>query len=418
LAKSKKKKTNKITKQFLGTLLLSAVICLSIYIVYVIIDLIANPTDKFIIQNDLLTAEESTVGYVIREESIIKAKDNEKEIVKIKDEGEKVAKGENILRYCAENEEEINKQIQSLDEQIQEAYESQQGLFSSDIKSLEHQIEEKLGELRGKNSIEEIVEYKKDINNYISKKAKIAGELSPAGSYINDLIKEREVLEKELYNSTEYVVADKSGVVSYRIDNLEDTLTPDNFEILTRKYLEDLELKTGQLVASNNNLVKIVNNFNCYLAIITDSEEAETVKEGDSIYLRLLNVQKVKAQIEYIKDDGGRKVIVLKITEGVEKLINYRKISVDVIWWENEGLKVPNSSIIYENGLSYIVKTASGNLNKILVKIVDQNENYCIIRNYKTSELEEMGYTAEEIRKIKQVNIYDEILVNPYPEEL
>lgn len=418
MAKSKNKKTNKIVKQFFGIVLLSAAICLSVYIFYTIINLITNPTDNFIIQKDLLTAEESTIGYVIREEKIIETKNYENGIVKIKDEGEKVAKGENIFRYYTENEDEINMQIQNLDGEIQEALKGQTGLFSSDIKSLEHQIEEKLDDLKEKNSIQEINEYKKDINNYISKKAKIAGELSPAGSYINKLIKQRAELEKELYNSTEYVVADTSGVVSYRIDNLEDIFTPTNFENLTKKSLEELDLKTGQIVASSDNVVKIVNNFECYVVIMSNSEEAKEVEKGDSVYLRLSNMQKIKAKIDYIKDDGGHRLLVLKITDGVEYLINYRKISVDITWWEREGLKAPKNSIIYENGLSYIVRMTAGNLNKILVKVVQENGNYCIIRNYKTSELEEMGYTADEIRKMKQVSIYDEILANPSPEEI
>ena len=59
MAKSKNKKTNKIVKQFFGIVLLSAAICLSVYIFYTIINLITNPTDNFIIQKDLLTAEES-----------------------------------------------------------------------------------------------------------------------------------------------------------------------------------------------------------------------------------------------------------------------------------------------------------------------------------------------------------------------
>jgi len=418
LAKSKKKKINKIAKQFLGIVLLSAVICLSVYIIYVLINLITNPTDNFIIQKDILTAEESTVGYVIREEKIIETKTYENGIVKIKEEGQKVAKGENIFRYYTENEDEITTQLQNLDEQIQEALEGQTGLFSSDIKSLEHQIEEKLDELRGKNSIQEINEYKKDISNYISKKAKIAGELSPAGSYINDLIKQKATLEQELYNSTEYVVADVSGVVSYRIDNLEDELTPNSFENLTKKYLENLDLKTGQIIASNDNVVKIINNFECYIAIISDSKESEEIEEGDNIYLRLSNMQKIKAKIEHIKEEGGERILVLKITDGVERLINYRKISVDVIWWEREGLKAPKSSIIYENGLSYIIRKSSGNLSKILVKVIEENNNFCIIRNYKTTELEEMGYAAGEINKMDQVSIYDEILTNPSPDEI
>jgi len=418
LAKSKNKKVNKITKQLFGIVLLSLAICFSFYIIYVIINLFTNPTDNFIIKKDLLTAEESTVGYIIREEKVIETKSYENGIVKIKDEGEKVAKGENIFRYYTENEDEINAQIQDIDKQVQVALDGQNNLFPTDIKSLDNQIEEKLKNIIGGNNVQEIAEHKKDINTYISKKAKIAGELSPAGSYINDLIKQRSLLEQELYDSTEYVVAESSGVVSYRIDGLENILTPSGFENLSKEYLEEFKLKTGQLIASNENSVKIVNNFECYIVIISNSKEAENAKEGDKIYLKMSNLQKVKAKVEYIKEESGSRLFILKITEGVENLINYRKISVDIVWWEKEGLKAPKSAIIYENGLSYIVKTISGVSRKILVKVEQENDKYCIIRNYKTSELEKMGYTVEEINKMKQVNIYDEILVSPSIEEL
>jgi len=418
LAKSKNKKVNKITKQLFGIVLLSLAICFSFYIIYVIINLFTNPTDNFIIKKDLLTAEESTVGYIIREEKVIETKSYENGIVKIKDEGEKVAKGENIFRYYTENEDEINAQIQDIDKQVQVALDGQNNLFPTDIKSLDNQIEEKLKNIIGGNNVQEIAEHKKDINTYISKKAKIAGELSPAGSYINDLIKQRSLLEQELYDSTEYVVAESSGVVSYRIDGLENILTPSGFENLSKEYLEEFKVKTGQLIASNENSVKIVNNFECYIVIISNSKEAENAKEGDKIYLKMSNLQKVKAKVEYIKEESGSRLFILKITEGVENLINYRKISVDIVWWEKEGLKAPKSAIIYENGLSYIVKTISGVSRKILVKVEQENDKYCIIRNYKTSELEKMGYTVEEINKMKQVNIYDEILVSPSIEEL
>ena len=97
---------------------------------------------------------------------------------------------------------------------------------------------------------------------------------------------------------------------------------------------------------------------------------------------------------------------------------NYRKISLNLIWWEEEGLRVPNTSIIYENGLSYVIRTKAGILNKILVKVVNENDNYCIIRNYKTEELKNMGYTAEKINNMRKISIYDEVLANPDIEEI
>ena len=110
---------------------------------------------------------------------------------------------------------------------------------------------------------------------------------------------------------------------------------------------------------------------------------------------------------------NGRQLIILKVTQGVEDLIKYRKISLDIVWWEREGLRVPNSSIIYENGLSYVVRNRAGAKSRILVKILKENENYSIIGNYKTEELKELGFSATEISKMSQIGIYDEVLVNP-----
>ena len=53
--------------------------------------------------------------------------------------------------------------------------------------------------------------------------------------------------------------------------------------------------------------------------------------------------------MEYIKEqDDGKVMIVFKIDKEVEKLIAYRKIALDVIWWSYSGLKVPNSAIMQE----------------------------------------------------------------------
>lgn len=52
-------------------------------------------------------------------------------------------------------------------------------------------------------------------------------------------------------------------------------------------------------------------------------------------------------------------------------------------------------------------------LSKILVKTVNENEKYCIITNYKTEELKEMGYTMQQINSMRKISMYDEILADP-----
>lgn len=331
----------------------------------------------------------------------------------IKNEGERVAEGNPVLKYYNVNEEEITNQINELNGQIQQALLGKEDLLTSDIKALETQIEKELECLKNENNMQDIIEYKNNISDYIVKKAKIAGSLSAAGEYINNLISQRNSLEQTLNNGAQYVNSNMSGVVSYRIDGLEEQLSINNLENLTSDYLKSLNLTTGQIVAKNDSKAKVVNNFECYIAVTFNSENAKQSKEGAKVTLRLSNHEEIKAQVYKIKDEGNQKLIIFKITDGVEGLINYRKISLDVIWWQYTGLIVPKSAILYENGKSYILVKKNANYSKILVEVEKENDNYCLIDNYNTEDLIEFGYTTEEINKMKEVKLYDEIVVDP-----
>ncbi|MDR0979427.1 MAG: hypothetical protein LBL91_05880 [Lachnospiraceae bacterium] len=383
------------------------------YLLYSIFMLLKEPTDVFVIQNAEIAMEEKVEGYIIREESIIQGENYNNGMSQIKSEGEKVAKNEPIFRYYTANEEELLNQIGQVDSKINEALNNQNQIFSSDIKALERQIERRIQGISEITDISEIQEYKKDINTYLNTKSKIAGELSPAGSYLKELYLQKNELQKRLDAGTEYIKASSSGVVSYRVDGLESVLTIAGFSGLNKDVLNGLNLKTGQIIATSNKQGKIVNNYECYIACIMTSEESSNSKQGDKVKLKLLNKEKISATIEYIAKNEDYNLVVFKITNYVEELMSYRKISFDVVWWSETGLKVPNSSIIYNNGLAYIIRNRAGYVDVLLVNKVRETQNYTIVEPYTTSELRNLGFSTEEIRNTKSVTIYDEIISNP-----
>ncbi len=114
-----------------------------------------------------------------------------------------------------------------------------------------------------------------------------------------------------------------------------------------------------------------------------------------------------------MQQDDGDVMIIFRTNKLVEYLISYRKISLDVIWWSYSGLKIPNSAIIEEGGISYIIRNRTGYRDKILIKIKKQNKNYSIIENYDWSELRDLGYEDQEISSMKSISLYDEVLANP-----
>ena len=411
------KKQHQKKKVKLNIKLVLAAIILLIFVIcftYSIISLFINPTDTFMIDNGEISSYEEAVGYIIRDEKLFQGENYKNGISQIKTEGQRVAKGDPIFRYFTNNEESLNKKIAELDVQIQDAIAQNSNIYSSDIASIDKQIEENLRSISTVNKKTDLLELKKRINNALTKKAKLTGEQSPAGSYINELVTQRSKYEEKLNSGSEYINATVSGVVSYKVDGLEDKLTVNNIDKLTEEYLSGLKLKTGEMIPSSNESGKIVNNYYCYIATILKSDEAKNAEVNDTVNIHLTTGDEIKTIIEYISEqENGNKLIVLKIKDCVEKLINYRKISFEIVWWSAKGLRVPNSSIIEEDGKKSIVRKRIGYTDKILVKVLKSTEDYSIIENYTSMELKELGYTNKEIENMKNISLYDEILLKP-----
>lgn len=386
-----------------------------IYVIYSIYKLIEHPTDIFIVENGKVSEDKLVEGYIIREETVIKGENYKNGMATIKNEGERAAKDETIFRYYSQNEERLEKKIAELDVKIDEAKATDTTLlYTSDIRVIEKDIDNKIYSIHSTNDIQKINEYKKEIDKLISKKMDIIGNASPANSYIKQLINERNECVSKLNSESESVTSPLSGMVSYKVDGLENVLTNSNFSSYNREFFKDLNLKTGQIIATSNECGKIVNNYNCNIVTIMKQEELKGIEQGKRLNLRLSNGKEIPTTIQYIIEKENEDVLVVfKIEKEVEELINYRKISFEIIFWSHTGLKVPNTSIIEENGLSYVVRNRAGYLDKILVKVKTKNDTYAIVTNYDNEELKELGYTSTQIRNIKNITIYDEILTRP-----
>ena len=414
--KENRKVEGKNIKKTMAVLILIAVI---IYALFMVLKLIKNPTDTFIVSNGKLSDEETVNGYIVRDEKIVENQRRGKSIIRIKDEGQRVAKGNPIYRYYSDKELDLENKIADLNSKIQEAMEDNDNRFSSDKKLLETQIENELDNIYKKNEIQKIQEYKKNINSYVTKKSKIVGDSSPAGSYIKSLIDERSKYETQLESEAEYINAQTSGVVSYKVDGLENVLVPNDLGKLNKEFLEGLNLKKGQNIASSDDSAKIVNNYKCYIIFNSDSDQAKEVETNEKIKIKVQDSSEITATIKnIITESDGSKTIAVEIEEQVEELISYRSISFDIIWWSATGFRIPNSAIKTVNNVNYVVRNRNGYYNKMAVKILKQSEDYSIVEQCSRSELIELGLTTSEISDQKNITLYDEVLLNPTEEQL
>ena len=317
------KKKNKFI-QFLGKhkkkIIMLVLLCIIIYIVYIVTQLVKNPTDTVYVEMGQIQQEETAVGYIIRDETVLKGKNYKNGIEQIKTEGEKVAKDQEIFRYYSNNENNLVEKIQELDTKIDEAMANKENtVLPSDTKLLQQQIDSKINSLYGESDLTKIKESKQEINNNMTKIAKITGEKSPAGSYLKKLIDQRSKYENQLNSGSEYLTATRSGVVSYRVDGYEDILTPDDFSKYTKQFLNDLNLKTGQIIPSSSESGKIIDNYYAYIVTVLDSEYAKDIEVGDSVKIRLPSGTETEATIEYKLKEDSDYVLTLRIEENISE---------------------------------------------------------------------------------------------------
>ncbi len=408
------KKNKKINYKFVIIKIIVAILIIvfAFYFFKNIIDLIKGSTDIFVVEEGKLSLDETRDAYIIRNETVLKGNNYKNGMEKNISEGKKVAKGDTIFRYYAAGNAEIRTKIDEITKQIEEAQKKEKVISTSDINNLKADIKSMVEETYASNDMEKIEKNKKQIDEYTSKISDIVGQNSPDGSYLKSLIDERNKYYEKLTAGAEEIKAESSGTISYRIDELEDVFSSDNFDYLSKDFLNKLNLKTGELIKSSEETGKIINDFDCYLAVIMNSDAAKNAKIGDKVKIDIGSDEIVDAKITYIKEDGEDRIIVFNVNTLTEKLINYRKISANIIWWEYTGIKVPNSAIIHEGDLCYVKRNRAGYNTKVLVKVLKSNDSYSLVDNYSTEELKELGYSTDDIVNMYSIKVYDKIQIN------
>ena len=415
----KKQKKN----QNLIFVLLSILIIILIYFVICIVRFFRQPADTVLIKNGEVIKYEEVVGYIIRNEKVLDTSSYEGTPKANVDDATKVSKGTEIVTYMSREKEQLTEKIAKLDDKIQEAMESKQTILPNDVKVLDSEIEIYLyTNVKESNNVYSIYESKNLINEKIEKKAKIAGDLSPVGSQLKSLIEERTSYEKQINDSEKILKTPEAGLVSFRVDNYENVLSPSVISKLTLAELEKIKINDNQIIPISTSKVKIVNNFECYIAIPMESEESKEANLNDNVYLRFDNTgdELINATIEYISEEDNKRIIVLKIKSNVEELTKYRKINLDVVWWSDKGLKINKEAIRYSeitgvSGDTVIVPTVtikkSSYTQDVFVKIVREAGDFAIITNYEDKELLNLGVPEELIGDRQTLKMYDEAVL-------
>lgn len=403
-------KKNKKKIDIKKAVLIAFLFAFLIFIIFSFISQIRTSSMSFTIKRGRLADEELVKGIFIRNEQILGEEGKDLKLEKIKSEGSRISKGDNVFRYYSEDEQKVTEKIDEINKEINKYLQNQKiNINSPENQVINEQIRKIIDEIVLTSSQIKNKENLNNISERLEEKSK-DGKIFENDENINKLNKEKAALEQKLNENTKMLKAPFAGVVSYKIDGYENKLKWEEVENLTDQQLKNIDIKPGMQIPSSNTNGKIIDNFSMYILTKTNNKNPKKKKEGEYIKVRIrdevINAQIVKLPNPENKSD---KILILKITQNVEKLIDTRSSYLDLIWWEKEGLKVSNRAIEKEKGFSFVEKNKWTYKEKVLVKIVEETEEFSLIENYTSDELKELGIDISEERPFVQED--DELII-------
>ena len=380
---------------------------LFIALIVLTIFFILKPKDeRMLLETGTIEKSGLYTAYVVKNEAVIK-QDVSKVMVPVTAEGSKVPKGGIVATYRGEEYSNYEEKLARMDKEILELMQDLPPIYSSEIDTIDKTIYSLIKESIDETSYSKMQEYKQRINSYINKRAGIIGELSPTGAEIKELIKERNDYEAKAKKSNDNILAPITGLVSYKTDGLENKLNTDNIDNLSYTLIKTYADEDNHI---SNSELKVVNNYEAYIVTKVGLELKDYIKKGYDYDLRLVenNNEIIVAELSKVEETEDGYELYFKVTNGIENIIDLRKIEVEIVWWKKTGLVVMNELLnTYENSeASYIYAVKYSDVVKVPVKIVRQNDKYSVVDNYTVEELEELNIESDY-----KIKLHDRIIL-------
>ena len=331
--------------------------CIFIVIfIYVLIHILMSiPKESlsiYEVQNSYIDTNISTTALIVRDETLVTT-DSSGYISYYVRDGEKIGKG---------------KTIYTIDE-TGSVYEKLKDSTSDKLTMTDEGLEEVRTRISNfenyfdYSDFSEVYNFKYDIENAVLELTNEA------------LIEQLTSLDDEDANASTYkkVSTKEAGIVTYYEDGYED-FNIEKFkasDIDKSKYKKST-LKTGEIVNAGDPVYKLVTSEDWYLVAPISEKEAKSLKDKERVRINIHNSSKnISCDFELVKKSDTN-YIILSLNQQMVNYINERFIDIVILMDQNNGLKIPNTSItkkeVYKIPIDYL-STGSNSTEKNLLNV-------------------------------------------------
>lgn len=359
-------------------------IIFSIIFIYIVIRiLISLPKERLAIyevQNSYIDTNISTTALIVREEKLVNSESSGYVSYYVRD-GEKIGKDKTI--YTIDETGSVYEKIKDMDSD--ELTMSKEGLeeVRTRISNFENYFDY--------SEFSDIYNFRYDIENAV---LELTNET---------LIDQLTLLNDEDTKAATYktVNTKEAGIITYYKDGYEN-FDVNNFKAadINKNSYKKTTLKTGEIINTGDPVYKLITSEIWYLIAPISEKEAKDLEEQESLRINIHNSSKnIKCDFDLVTKDNQH-FSIISLDQQMVNYINERYIDIVILQEQNNGLKIPNTSItqkkVYKIPLEYISKGSDSmdekffNIKKLDEKgevtlkqieptIYKKDDNYCYI---------------------------------------
>ncbi len=196
----------------------------------------------------------------------------------------------------------------------------------------------------------------------------------------------------QLERRAERIYAPNPGIISYKLDGQEETLSFDYLMNTDPSAIRDVINDSTGVITSDmyinegEPVARLAQNEEQYITVFLSNGDASAAAfEVDSLHT--LNISSEGISIDRCRvvrsvTTGSGLLVVFSTTRYVEDLLDIRTIDIEIVINETRGLKVPVSSLVkpdYNRGVATIYVNNQGFADEVGVIIVDSDREFAII---------------------------------------
>lgn len=201
------------------------------------------------------------------------------------------------------------------------------------------------------------------------------------------------------------VNAERSGIFSGQVDGYENLLSPDNMNLLTPSILRALD--TNAQPVDPSAVGKLITDSTWYFVCPMTEADARRCVVGERVPVRFSRDWSgtVNMKVEKIgQEENGQIPVILSSNRYLSETTLLRRQTVELIFAQKTGLRVPTAAVRIEDGESVVYVQVGITAEKKPVNILGQGEDYTLVEPVLPPD-------ASETQKKKALRFGDPVII-------